>query len=73
MGLDDDVADIKPHTEENAPVFLIADCKFVDAGLELHGGSDGFDGAGKLRQEPIAGILHDASAVFRNRGLDGVR
>ena len=49
MGFDDDVADIEPHTEENAPVFRIADCKFLDAGLELHGSSDRFDRARKLR------------------------
>ena len=73
MGFDDDVADIEPHTEENAPVFRIADCKFLDAGLELHGSSDRFDRARKLRQEPVAGILHDAAAVLRNRGLDTSR
>ena len=73
MGFDDDVADIEPHTEENAAVFGIAAGKFFDAGLELHGSSDRFDRAGKLRQEPVAGVLHDAAAVLRNRGLDTSR
>jgi hypothetical protein len=37
-------------------------CKFLDAGLELHRGSNRFDRAGKLRQEPVAGVLHDGRA-----------
>jgi hypothetical protein len=73
MGLDDHVADIDAHTESNAPVFHVADCKFMNAGLELHGSSDRFDCARKFRQEPVASVLHDVAAVFRNRGLDTVR
>ena len=68
MGLDDYVADIDAHTESNAPVFRITNCKFLDAGLELHSSSNRFDRARKLRQEPVAGILHDAAAVFGDCG-----
>ncbi len=70
MGLDNYVADIDADTESNAPVFRITDCKFINAGLELHGSSNRFDRARKLRQEPVTGVLHDAAAVFGNRGLD---
>ena len=73
MGLDDYVADIDAHAESNAPVFRITDCKFVNAGLELYSGSNRFDRARKLRQEPVTGVLHDAAAVFGNCGRDNVR
>ena len=48
------VTDIDAHTESNAPVLHIAVSQVVDAGLELHSSSNGFDRARKLRQEPIA-------------------
>jgi hypothetical protein len=70
MGLDDYVADIDAHAEGNTPVFNLTDGKFLDAGLELNSSSDRFDRARKLGQEPVAGVLHDAAAVFRNRGLN---
>nr|WP_324403908.1 hypothetical protein [Bradyrhizobium sp.] len=70
MGFDDDVADIEPHTEENAAAFGVAAGQFIDTGLELHGSPDRFDRAGKLRQEAVAGVLDNAAAVLRNRGLD---
>ena len=73
VGLDDYVADIDAHTECNAPLFHLTDSKFFNAGLELHSSSDRFDRAWKLCQEPIAGIFHDAAAVFRNRRLDTAR
>ena len=73
MRLDDYVADIDAHTESNAPVFRITDCKFLDTGLELQCSSNRFDRTRKLRQEPVAGVLHDAAAVFGNCGLDTVR
>src|SRR5215469_9389000 len=64
------VADIDAHTEEDALVFEITDCKFVDAGLKLHSSSNRIDRARKLRQEPVAGVFHDAAAVFRDYWLD---
>ncbi|KRR16332.1 hypothetical protein CQ13_36895 [Bradyrhizobium retamae] len=67
------VADIDAYTESNAPIFNISDCQFVNPGLELYSSSDGFDGARKLRQESVAGVLHDAAAVVRNRWLYTVR
>ena len=73
VGLDNYVADIDAHTECNAPVFHVTDCKLVNAGLELHRSSDRFDRARKLRQEPVAGVLHDAAAVFGNCRGDSVR
>src|SRR3984893_17799270 len=73
MGLDDYVADVDAHTGSNTPVFRIASCKFLDAGLELHSSSNRFDRTWKLCQEPVAGVLHDSAAVFRNRGLDTAR
>ena len=73
MRLDDYVADIDAHTESNAPIFRMVDCKVVDAGLELHGCSNRFDGARKLRQEPVTRVLDNAAAVFCDRWGDSVR
>ena len=73
MGLDDYVADIDAHAESNAAVFRVTNCKFLDAGLKLHSSPNRFDRARKLRQEPVAGVLHDAAAVFGNCRGDSVR
>jgi hypothetical protein len=73
VGLDDYVADIDAHTECNAPPFHFIDSKFLYAGLELHSSSDRFNRTWKFCQEPVAGVFHDAAAVFRNRGLYSVR
>src|ERR1700693_489423 len=72
MRLDDHVADVDAHTERNAPVFRIIHCKFMDTVLELHRSSNRLDRARKLRQEPVAGILHDVAAVFCDYRLDNV-
>jgi hypothetical protein len=66
VGLDDYVADIDAHTESNAPVLHIAASQVVDAGLELHRSSNRFDRARKLRQEPIASVFDNPTAVFSN-------
>ena len=73
MGLDDYVADVDTYTESNTPVLRLSRCKFLDAGLELHSSSNRFDRAGKLSQEPVAGVLDDAAAVFGNCWGDSVR
>jgi hypothetical protein len=73
MRLNNNVPDIDAHAKSNAPVFHLRDCKFLDAGLELHSSPNRFDRARKLRQEPVAGVLHDATAVLRDCGLDSVR
>ncbi|MFK4696992.1 hypothetical protein ABIF42_002586 [Bradyrhizobium diazoefficiens] len=67
------VADIDAHTESNAPVFHITDCKFMNAGLELHRGSNRLDRARKLGQEPVPGVLHDVATVFSDCRLDSFR
>jgi len=72
MRLNHYAANIDAHTENNAPLCRITDCKFMNTGLELHSSSNRFDGSRKLRQEAVAGILHDAAAMFRNRGLDTI-
>ena len=71
--LDHHVPDIDPDTESNTPVFRIGDCKFFDAGLELHSSSNRLDRTRKLRQEPVPGVLHDAATMFDDCWLDGVR
>jgi hypothetical protein len=73
MRLDNYVADIDAHAESNALVFRIADCKVVDAGLELHSGSNRLDRARKLRQEPVPSVLDNAAAVFGNCRGDSLR
>jgi hypothetical protein len=44
----------------------------MDTVLELHRSSNRLDRARKLRQEPVAGILHDVAAVFCDYRLDSV-
>jgi len=73
MGFDHYVADIDTHTEEDAPVFRIAECKLTNAGLKVHASAHRFDRARKLCQEPVSSVLHDAAAMCRNRGRDTVR
>src|ERR1700730_167389 len=73
MGLDDYVADVDADAESNTPVFGIASCKFTNARLELHSSSNRLDRARKLCQEPVAGVLYDAAAVFRDCGLADAR
>jgi hypothetical protein len=67
------VTDIDAHTESNAPVLHIAVSQVVDAGLELHSSSNGFDRARKLRQEPVASVFDNAAAVFTYCRGDSVR
>jgi hypothetical protein len=73
MLLDDYVTDIDAHAESNATVFRVACCKFVDTVLELHSSPNRLDRTRKLHQEPVASVLHDATAVFRDCGLDAAR
>ena len=73
MWLDDDVADVDTHAEGNTPVLRLSPCNFLDTGLKLNGSSNRFDRAWKLRQEAVASVLHNAAAVFGNRGRDTVR
>jgi hypothetical protein len=68
MRLDNHVADIDTDTESNPSFFGINGCEFFDTGLELQSGSNRSDRAWKLRQEPVAGVLHDAAAVVGDRG-----
>ena len=73
MRLDNYVADIDAHTENNAPVFRLIACKFVNTGLELHCGPKRSDRARKFRQEAVTSVLDNAAAVFSDRWGDGVR
>ena len=45
----------------------------MNMGLELHSRPNCFDRARKLRQEPVPGVLHDATAVRCNCRSDRVR
>jgi hypothetical protein len=54
-------------------ILRIGACKLFDTGLELHSGSNRSERAWKLCQEPVAGILDDAAAMFGDRGRDIVR
>jgi len=73
MCLDDYVSDVYAHTEENASVVRVTNCKFMDAALELRRGSDCFDCTWKLSQKPVAGVLDDTATVLRDCRLDGFR
>jgi hypothetical protein len=62
--LDNHVAAINSDTETNAPVFRLSD---------LHSSANRFYRAREFRQETVAGVLHDAPAMFRNCWGDSVR
>ena len=64
---------LMPTRKAIRSILRVSDCKFLDAGLELHSGPNRFDRAWKLRQEPVAGVLDDAAAVFGNCGRHSVR
>jgi hypothetical protein len=68
-----EIIQANPATKDGTAVFDLADRKFLDARLELHGSPNRFDRARKLCQEPVAGVLHDATAMFGDCGLDTVR
>src|SRR5258705_4413788 len=72
MRLDNYVADIDAHSEGNAIVFRLIDCKFANAGLELYRSSDRLYRTCKLRQKPITCVLHDATTVLSNCGVDSL-
>src|SRR5262249_27738987 len=72
IGLDNYVADVDADPKSDAPVLHIVGSKVVDAGLELHSSSNRFDRARKLCQEPVAGVLDNAAAVFGNCRGDSV-
>src|SRR5262252_5815429 len=73
MRLGNYVANIDAHTESNAPVLHIADCKLMNAALELHSSPNSLDRARKLRQESVPNVLHDAAAMLGNCWINGVR
>ncbi len=73
MWFDDHVTDIDADPEGNASILRVGGRKFSDAGLELRSSSYRLYGARKLRQEPVAGILHDAAAVFSDCRVGNLR
>ena len=73
MRFDDDVADVDAHTKNEA---LSSASSIVSSRTwfwKMDGSSNRLDRARKLRQEPVAGVLDNAAAVFRNGWLDNVR
>ena len=73
MRFDDHVADVYAHSEIKASVFCISDCEISNAVLKMRGRSNRFDRARELGQEPVARVLDNATSVFRNSRLDGIR
>lgn len=72
MRFDNYITNIDTNAKGNATVLPVTNRKFADARLELHRSPDGFDGALKLCQESVAGVLHDATTVFSNFRLDNL-
>ena len=64
---------LMPTRKARPPIFAVSDSEFIDTGLELHRGPNRLDRAWKLRQEAIAGVLHDAAAVFSDCRVDSLR
>jgi hypothetical protein len=46
--LNDHVADVNAHTENQTPVLWVTECKFTNLILEIRSGSHRFDGAREL-------------------------
>ena len=68
--LDDDVADIDADSEFDALFGRHRDIALSHAALDFDGAAHGFDDAGKLGQQPVAGCLDDASAMLVDRRVD---
>lgn len=69
---DNHVADIDAYTEGDPRIVRICGCEFFYAGLELNGGSNRLHRARKFRQKPVAGVLHNATAIFGDCWVDSV-
>ncbi len=63
MWLNNYVTNVDTNPERNAPFFRVTRGQLLDAALEQHRSSNRFDGARKLGQEPVAGILDDPAAA----------
>jgi len=72
MRFDDDVTDVNADTKNQAPVLSIIDRKFANIILEVDGRANRLDGARKLRQEPVPGVLDNAAAVLCDCWLNDV-
>jgi hypothetical protein len=70
VALGDHVAEVDPDPELDALLGRDARAALGHPPLHLHGTPDGIDHAGELGQEPIAGVLHHAPAMFPDLGLD---
>ncbi len=70
VALDDDVADVQPHADVDAPVCGQAVVALGHLALQRNGAFDGIDDAGELGQQAVAGQLEDASMVGGDLGLE---
>jgi hypothetical protein len=73
MRLDNDVTDIYADAEGYNSILHFSECKLPNASLEFHGSSNGFYRTRKFRQQPVAGVLHDATAMLSDCRFNGVR
>ncbi len=64
VAVDDDVAEIDPDPEVDAPVFGDFGIAVDHRPLDLDGAADRIDDAGKLDQHAVAGGLDDAAAML---------
>ena len=68
--LDNDVADVDANSEFDALFRRHRDIALSHAALDCDGAAHGFDDAGELRQQSVAGGLDNASAVLVDRRID---
>jgi hypothetical protein len=68
--LDDDVADMNADAEFDAPVRRDVGIARGHSALDIDGTADGVDDAGELGQQPVAGRLHQASAMLGELGIE---
>jgi hypothetical protein len=62
----DDVAEIDPDTELDAPLLRLSGVTLGHLVLNFNGATYRIDNAGELNQEPVAGRLHNPAAVLLN-------
>jgi hypothetical protein len=65
----DDVADINPNTELDAPLLRHSGVAFGHLVLNLDGAAHRVDNTGELNQKPVASRLNNAAAVLLDLGV----
>jgi hypothetical protein len=68
--IDDQVAQVQPHTEDECSVFRHVVVGLSHSLLKLNGGAQRIDCAAELDQSPVAGQFDQTPSVFRQNRIE---